>query len=63
MRDIEFEHIRARLQEAEEVAKAATPIIDVPATVTTQVDLPIPTVIETILVTIGPPEQRAPPFS
>ena len=60
MREIEFEHLRARLQEAEEAAKVATPIIEAPATVTTQVDPPTPTVIETTLVSTGPPELQAP---
>ena len=63
MREIAFEHLRARLLEAEEVVKAAAPTIEALATVTIQIDPPTPTATETALVSIGLPEQLAPPAS
>ena len=63
MREIEFEHLRARLFEAEEAVKAAAPTIEAPATVTTQIDPPTPTVTEIAQVSTGLPEQLAPPAS
>ena len=48
MRDIEFQHLQLRLQEAEAAAKIATPTDEASAAVQTQVDPPTPTSNETI---------------
>ena len=61
MRDIEYAHLRTRLQEAEEVARLAKAAAEVTVAEATQVDPPTPTATETTLVPEKVPEQPLPP--
>ena len=60
IRELEYEHLRQRLQLAEEELKSTKPIIEASAASVTQVDPPIPTLVENGGGTTGALEEPLP---